>query len=272
MATRLGVYSARQRRDVDPVVVAARCVASLCALITAVPMFGLVDLGTLFGLVDQSTDWAVSLETSWGAFFTFVLTGSYVWVALVPSRPWPAIVLLCIAGITLMISGAITGHLQMLLVVIPTLGSAGLLVSLTSDSVGPVPRVMRVRWPFLVVAAAGLVLWPPYVLHALTGSRGVDEAPWTDFTWGFSHWPVQAATGMTLALGALVMALWPPSVPLFRFALSISATLIGVAMLAYPDRDGATESSLWAIVIALWGTTVALVSPHEPPTARDAET
>jgi hypothetical protein len=272
MASRLSADPARQRGDVNPVGVAARCVASLCALVTAVPMFGLVDLGTLFGLVDQSYAWSVSLETSWGAFFTFVLTGSYVWVTFVPSWPWPAIVLLCIAGITLIVSGTIVGHLRLLLVAFPALGSAALLGSLTSDAAGPAPRVLRVRWPSLLIAVAGLVLWPPYVLHAVAESQGVGDRPWTDFTWGFSHWPVQAATGMTLAVGALVMAVWSPSIPLFRFAVSISATLIGVAMLAYPDPDGATEASLWAIAITLWGTAVALVSPHVRPVTRDGET
>jgi hypothetical protein len=254
---------ARQRgRATGAPVAAARAIASLLALITAVLLFGLVDLGTLFGLVDQSYVWSVSLETSWGAFFTFVLAGSYAWIAVLPSRSWPAVLLLGIAGITLVLTGALTGHLETLWLAIPLLASAALLARLTSRVAGPVPRVLRLRWLMLVIAVAGLVLWAPYVLHALAESRAVDERPWTDFTWGISHWPVQAALGVTLAFGAFVMAFWAPSRSLFRFVISVSATLIGVAMLAYPDRDGATETSLWAISVALWGTAVAL-SPQE---------
>lgn len=50
-----------------------------------------------------------------------------------------------------------------------------------------------------------------------------------------------------------------------RVAASLSAAYDGAAMLAYPDRAGATEGHLWGVAMVLWGTLVALVpSPSDP--------
>jgi hypothetical protein len=43
-----------------------------------------------------------------------------------------------------------------------------------------------------------------------------------------------------------------------RLSLSLSATLIGAAMLAYPDRDGAMPSPMWGVAMVIWGTLLAL--------------
>jgi hypothetical protein len=53
-----------------------RAVAWCMVAVSAVGLFGIVDLMTLPGWVDQRYVWAVSLEASWGSLLTFVVAGS----------------------------------------------------------------------------------------------------------------------------------------------------------------------------------------------------
>lgn len=82
----------------------ARVVAAIFPLISAIILMGLIDLFTLPGWVNQDFEWELPLEVSWGALFTFFLAGAYVWVALYPQAPWPALVQLAICGLALLVA------------------------------------------------------------------------------------------------------------------------------------------------------------------------
>ncbi|WP_395403811.1 hypothetical protein ACHMXB_06525 [Arthrobacter sp. UC242_113] len=243
--------------------------AGLCAVL----FFGLVDLSTLFDLADPSYQWAVPLEASWGSLFTFVLAGAYVWIAVVPGQSWPAVVQLGIAGTGLVASSVAGLDGRPLLLGLPVVGSAALFAWLCRELSGPLPRRISVHWPLLVLGAGGAPLWLMYSLYALEKSRTPHEGPeWEGQTMGIDHWPVQGAAGLTLAACSLVMALWPAARPLMRLSVSLSATFIGVAMLAYPAKDGAMPGTGWGIAFAIWGTLLALPAVGQAAEAGSART
>ena len=239
---------------------AVKALAWLMAALAAVVLFGLVDLGTLLGWSDPRYAWAVPLEASWGALLTFVISGSYVWIALVPDRSWPAVVQLGISGTALAVAGAAGLDGSPVWLAVPVAGSAFMFAWLTRETAGNFPRLWSLNPAHLLLAAAGVMIWAPYAFHALAISR---TGSVHDDTWGINHWPVQGATGLTLGACALAMACWVPARVLLRLTVAMSAAWIGAADLAYPDRAGAMDGPLWGICVVLWGTAVALPLPAE---------
>ncbi|WP_426998146.1 hypothetical protein [Pseudarthrobacter sp. N5] len=237
---------------------AVRPLAWVMAFLAAVPFFGLIDMVALLDLDQPASEWDVPLGVSWGSFFTVLLAGPFVWIALMPHRAWPAIVQLGIASFALMISSLAGLDGRPLWVAVPVAGSALLFAWLTSGVAGRFPRSWSLHWPYLILAGAGLVMWIPYALHALGMSRARIDG---DITLGIEHWPVQGAAGLALAMCAVAMAMWAPGRPLLRLTVSVSATLIGVSMLDEPDRAGALGSQLWGTAMVIWGTALALPLP-----------
>ena len=225
---------------------------------------GLIDLFTLPGWVDQSFEWEVPLEASWGSLFTFFLAGGYVWVALFPRAPWPALVQLGVAAVALLVSAGAGTDWRPCWLAVGVAASGLVLWLLVRKPAFALAGRLSVRWGMLAVAALGFPLWLPYALVAFAQSRaGVLGS----VTQGVEHWPVQGAAGVALVLGALVLALWEDGRPLLRVAVSLSAVYIGMAELAYPDRAGAMGSLRWGIGVTLWGLLVALVAVPRPVSA-----
>lgn len=243
------------RPDARPVL--ARVVAVVLLLVSTILLMGIIDLFTLPGWVNQEFVWEVPLEASWGALFTFFLGGAYLWVALFPRTPWPALVQLAVGSVALLVGAAAGTDWRPLAVAVGVAASALALWRLT----GRPASTPVVTWPVhrgpLAVAVLGLPLWLPYALVAFERSRaGVLGS----VTQGIEHWPVQGAVGVALVLGSLTLAVWPDGRPLLRVAVSLSAVYIGMAELAYPDREGAMQSLTWGIGVTLWGLLVALVT------------
>jgi hypothetical protein len=243
-----------------------RVVAWLMVAVSAVGLFGIVDLMTLPGWVDQRYVWAVSLEASWGSLMTFVVAASYASIALNPRSPWAGTVLLAVAGMALVLSaifGTDTRPLPLALIV--AVPAVGLLYS-SRQEIAPPSRSLRPAWLHLLMGAAGVPLWLPYSIHALQMSRLEPNAGHD--TWGIEHWPVQGAVGITVLVAALLMGWWSQGRPLLRVSISLSAVYIGVAMLAYPDRAGAMESPMWGVAMVLWGTVLALLPANGTTATR----
>jgi hypothetical protein len=242
----------------------AQVVAWIFAAFAAVPFFGLVDLGTLLGAANPEYQWAVPLEVSWGSLFTFLVAGAYVWIAVLPRRPVPALVQLGIVVVALAVSAAGGLDPRPALVAAALAGSGLLLGWLARAFVGWTlqlsPNLLSV-----VLAVAGAALWLPYALTALERSR---TGAVGDLTNGIEHWPVQGATGLALAIGGGVMAVWGPARPLFRISISLSAVFIGMGNLAFPDRAGATQGLQWAVAVTLWGLLLTLI-PANPASRPD---
>lgn len=237
--------------------VLARIVAVLFALVAALVLMGLIDLLTLPGWVDQRYEWEVPLEASWGSLFTFFLAGAYLFVALRPCSPWPAFVQLAISALALLVAAAAGVDWRPLWLALGVALSGFVLWLLLGRPAVAVRAGRQVGWPMLAVAVVGIPLWVPYALTAFETSRaGVLGT----ITQGIEHWPVQGATGVALVLGSLVLAARADVRSLLRVAVSLSAVYIGMAELAYPDRDGATGSIVWGVGVTLWGLLVALVA------------
>ncbi|MCU1511944.1 MAG: hypothetical protein JWO34_1784, partial [Arthrobacter sp.] len=128
-------------------------------------------------------------------------------------------------------------------------GSAVLVPWLTRGPVGRFPRAWSAHPPYLLLGAAGIMIWLPYALHALGFARAGAVG---DDSWGIEHWPVQGAAGLAVAAFAVTMAFRVPGRPLLRLTVSLSATLISAADLAYPDRAGAMDFRLWGMATVLW--------------------
>ncbi|MEW9872747.1 hypothetical protein [Arthrobacter sp. HS15c] len=238
----------------------ARIFAWVMVPVALFGLFGLADLMTLPGWVDQQYEWSVPLEASWGSLFTFVVGGSFISIAKNPGQPWPGFVLLSIA-IGALLLGSVFGldagpvPIAILLAV-----ALALLIWLVRREGAPPPLALNLSRQYLLVAAAGLPLWNLYAAHAFEVSRLRQDTG--HLTWDIEHWPVQGSVGIALCLTALVMAFWPDGRPLLRVATSLSATYVGAAMLAFPDRAGAMDGPMWGVAMVLWGTMTALPTPH----------
>ncbi len=277
-------------------VLAARGLAWLLAIIAAVPMFGLIDLGTLFGMSDPRYEWAMSLEASWGALFTFFVAAGFAWVGTLPGKPWPGLVLVFLAAGGLALAGVALADAGPLWVAL-ALGSAagGLLLLLRPGRSGTVPNA-----PAGVGGAKGTVPEQPKQ-HAGGGAEGtVPEQPpgrfrrpalepgliapvlgvplWLAYAWlsygpavagvpgdvtnGIDHWPVQVALGLALAAGCVLLAYWGERLTLWRWAFAASAGFVAYATLVFPERAGAMPHPAWGVAIAGWGVLAAVLQPR----------
>lgn len=253
-----------QRREPRARLRAARILAAFLSLVAAIPYFGLIDLATLVGWVNPEFQWPVPLDVSWGALFTFFFSAGYAWVAILPRRPLPGLVALVIGGGSLLVATAAGRDVRPLPVAVAVLVSVAVLAVLTRPRV--TGGVRGIHWPFLVLALLGGALWLPYTLSALAQSGPGTN---TEITNGIDPWPVQGAVGIAILVAAVGMAVWQPGRTLLRIAVILSGGIIGVAALAYPNRDGATEGSLWAIVAVLWVLAIAVV-PQALPARRSS--
>jgi hypothetical protein len=243
----------------------ARLLAAALALVAALIFMGVPDLATLPGWVDQAFEWPVPLEVSWGSLFTFFLAGGYVWVAIVPQRPEPGLVQVAIASVALAFSAAAGSDVRPLWVAAVAALSALALATMTQRSGAAGYSSWSVNGWQLALAAAGMFLWLPYTIEALEASRAGVVG---DVTNGIEHWPVQGAMGGALILGSLLLAVWDVGRAVLRVTCCLSAAFIGMAQLAFPDRDGAMESELWGIGVVLWAVLLALAPAHPSPSRR----
>lgn len=243
----------------------ARILAGVLCLVAAVPYFGLIDLVTLIGWVNPQYVWPVPLDVSWGVLFTFFLAGGYGWIAVAPRAAAPGLAALLLGGLALLVGAAAGLDARPTPIGIAVLVSAAILAVLTGVR-RPVTG-WSVSWPHVVLAGIGAVLWIPYISAALEESRrGIGR----EITNGVDHWPVQAAAGLAILLGVALLAFWPPAHRMLSFAASFSGGIIGVATLAYPDRDGATEGMIWAILSVVWALAVASAGSSRRGTRRPA--
>jgi hypothetical protein len=233
----------------------ARVIAWVLALFAAIPFFGLIDLGTLVGAANPEYEWAVPLEVSWGSLFTFLVAGSYVWIALVPGRARPALLQLGIVVAALAVA-AVGGLDVRPAFVAAGIGASGLVLGWLSRAFDGWRVKLSADLLPVLVAVMGAALWLPYALAALERSR---EGAAGDLTNEIEHWPIQGATGLALAIGGAAMAVWRPARQLFRITLSLSAVFVGMANIGFPDRVGATQGLQWAVAITVWGVLVALI-------------
>lgn len=240
--------------------VVASVFAWFFAVVAALPLFGLIDLGTTLGLANPAYRWSMSLEASWGSLFTFLVAGSFGWVGVVPRRPWPGLALLGLTAIGMVAGGIVLGDLGPLWVAVPltvvTLGFALLLRPFVREG-GPAWRVKAA--PLTVVGAVGIPLWLGYTWNTYVAAVE-SPAGAGDVTMGIDHWPVQVALGLTLTVGSALLIGLGNDVALWRWSFGLTSIAVAWATLAYPDRSGAMPHPAWGVLIAVWGVLLALPS------------
>ena len=243
-------------------VLAARILAWLLAVIAAVPMFGLIDLGTLFGLSDPRYEWPMSLEASWGALFTFFVAAGFGWGGALPARPWPGLVLVVLAAGGLALAGVVLADGGPLWVA-AVLGLAVGGLSLLLRHHAPAPRAFGrpAFGPGLIAPVLGVPLWLGYAW--LSRADAVAGVP-GDVTNGIDHWPVQVALGLAVAAGCVVHTCWAERLTLWRWAFALTAGFVAYATLVFPERAGAMPHAAWGVAIAAWGVLAAALPPFRP--------
>jgi len=231
-------------------IVLARVLAWFFAAIAAVPMFGLIDLGTVFGLADPQWEWQISLEASWGSLLTFIIAGGFGWIGALPDRPWPGLGLLGLASISLAIASLVFLDTAPLWVAVALAGATAAIYLLLRP--GPPPgRLGRPPgWVWSSLVAAGVPLWLGYAWNTYAAALRGDTG---DVTNGIDHWPVQVALGLTLAAGAALLVAWRTELVLWRVAFALAAAIVAYASIAYPERGGAMPHWAWGVAIAVWG-------------------
>ena len=231
-----------------------RAASWLFAGIAAVAMMGLIDLGTVFGLSDPRYQWPMSQEASWGALFTFLVAGGFGWIATVPHRPWPGLVLLVMVTVSLLLGGAVlvdVGPVWLALGLAAATGTVWLLLR-----PGRFPDRLRLphRPAATAVALAGVALWLGYAWNSYAAA--VLTYDLGDVTNGINHWPVQVALGLALAAGCSGLVLWPAPLMLWRVGFALTAGIVAYATLVFPDRLGAMPHPAWGWTIAAWGALI----------------
>lgn len=230
---------------------AVRVLAVLAALTwLVVPGFGLIDLA-----VSWDPDWPVVLEAGWGVFTTVLLAGSFLAVAIRPTRAAPATLTLATALAALLVS-AVAG-LEW-----PLLGYAALLAVQTSV-VLLVPgseRVLPPSWsasvPLLVLAGAGVgplltLAARMYRLNRQDAGEAIGE-----LTMGVDHHAVQGGLAVALAALAVVAAVWPRGRRAVGTSAGVSAAYLGLVSLAFPGA-WAGLGPAWSALCLVWGAAVA---------------
>jgi hypothetical protein len=239
-------------------VTALRVVASVLAAVWAVLFFGIIDLTILF----MWNEWFVEvapLEVSWGALMTFFMAVPLVVVAVRPSLLWSGVVMNLIAAISLSLSATFTAYPAVLWLAFAALATSGIIagIGLWGARRGAIDMVVPrfgVHWLLLILAVLGVPLWVPYIAHA---AQALGVRP-SDITLVWDHWPVQAAAGIAVLIGAFAAALLPHTRGLAVVAVSFCAAAIGVSAASHFALAVATETTLWGILCVLWGTSVAL--------------
>ncbi len=184
-----------------------RLLASLFAVFWGFFFYGLIDLLVVVG-DDPGFHDSVMLETGWGLMFIFLvatpLIAAAVWPRAALAVGLQQVVLVVVAVAVATVLSASPQHLIM---------AGGLLVTVLIIGSGDahsllVPRRLRWSWEpgALVIAAA--VPWCIYASTSASAHRH-GRLP-IDETWGFNHWPVQAALAVAMVLVAALAATFPP--------------------------------------------------------------
>ncbi len=239
--------------------IAVRLLATFFALTWLVfPGFGLIDLS-----VTWDPGWPVVLEASWGVVMTVLVGGSFLAVALAPSRTAPAqasLVLTLVSWLVAVVAGL---EWPLLFFVAVLLVEAGLLAALLPARERTRPLAVSVRPPLLGVAALGVVPWLLHAERMFAGNRRGAGVVIGDVTMGVDHYAVQGALALALPGLALLAAVWPRGRRYLGVCVGLCAGYVGVVSYAFPGTWAGFEPG-WSGLCVAWAGAVALLSLLAP--------
>jgi hypothetical protein len=233
-----------------------RAVAALSAVTWLfLPGFGLIDLG-----VTWDPDWAVVLEASWATTMCVLVGGSFLALAVAPRRPAPALVTLGATLATWLVALVVGLEPTLLLYVGMLVVEGALVIRLLARVPGrePLrPGGWAVRWPLLVVAAAGVVPWLWHAERMLRASRRDAGETINELTMNVDHYTVQGAWAVVLPGLALLAACWPRGRAQLGVGVGLSAGYVGLVSYAFPGTWAGFSPS-WSVAVMAWAAAVAL--------------
>lgn len=243
-----------------------RVVAVFSALTWLVfPGFGLVDLG-----VTWDPDWAVVLEASWATFMIVLVAGSFLALAVAPRRPGPALVTLGVTLSTWLVADVVGREPELLfyvaILVVETALVAWLLVRVPGREPAR-PAGRAVRWPLLLVAAAGVLPGLAHAERMLRASRRNAGATIDELTMDVDHYTVQSAWALALPTLALLAACWPRGRARLGVGVGLCAGYVGLVSSAFPGT-WAGFSPFWSAACMAWGAAVVVLSLPVPVPLR----
>jgi hypothetical protein len=237
---------------------APRLLAAFFALTwLQIPGFGLIDLS-----VTWDEDWAVVLEASWGMFMTVLVGGSFLVIAAAPRRPAPALVTLGGSLATWLVAVVAGLEPQLLLYVGILAVEVALITWVLARLPGrePLrPAGWAVRWPLLVVAAAGVVPWLWHAERMFRASRRDAGETINELTMDVDHYTVQGAWALALPALALLAAGWPRGRVHLGVGVGLNAAYVGLVSYAFPGTWGGFSPS-WSVACMAWGAAVTLLA------------
>ena len=245
---------------------AARLLAVLVALTWLIfPGFGLIDLG-----VSWDADWPVVLEAGWGAFMTVLLGGSFLAVAVRPTRAAPATLTLVAALAALLVS-AVVGFEWQLAGYAALLGLETLVVLLLVPGRERVRPLRRAISPsLLVLAVVGAVPLLVAAARMFRLNRGDAGEGIGELTMGVDHHAVQGALALAVAALAFVAAVWPRGRRLVGASAGLTAAYVGLVSFTFPGA-WAGFSPTWSALGAVWGAATAGLSLAAPRPLQPCE-
>jgi hypothetical protein len=235
--------------------IVARALAVLFALTWLVfPGFGLIDLS-----VSWDPGWPVVLEASWGVFMTVLVGGSFLAVAVRPTRTAPTQVTLLVALVTWLVSAAAALEWQLLGYAAVLAVQSGVLAAVLPHREPARPRLRTPSIPLLVLAALGVVPWLVHAEGMFRANRRNAGVIIGDVTMGVDHYAVQGALALALVVLSLLAACWPRGRRHLGTSAGIGAGYLGLVSLAHPGYDAAL-GPVWSALATAWGVAVAVLS------------
>jgi hypothetical protein len=244
----------------------ARVLAVFFALTWLVlPGFGLLDLS-----VTWDPDWPVVLEASWGVVMTVLVGGSFLAVAVRPTRAAPATVTLLIALAALLLSAALGLELPLLGYVGFLAVQAGLLLWLLPAREALRPPAWSPWVPLAVVAVAGVVPWLVHAEEMFRANRAGAGPAIGELTMGVDHHAVQGGLALALVVLALLAAAWPRGRRYLGLSVGICAGYLGLVSVAFPAAWAGFEP-IWSWLCIGWGAAAAVLAVTAPRRLQPGE-
>ena len=237
----------------------ARVLAVFFALTWLVlPGFGLIDL-----TVTWDPDWPVVLEASWGMFMTVLVGGSFLAVAVRPTRAAPATVTLLVALAVLVVGAALGLELPLLGYVGFLAVQVGLLLWLLPAREAVRPLVWSPWVPLAVLALAGVVPWLVHAEEMFRANRGHAGPAINELTMGVDHHAVQGGLALALVVLSLLAAVWPRGRRYLGVSTGLCAGYVGLVSVAFPGTWAGFDP-IWSWLCLGWGAAVAVLAVAAP--------
>jgi hypothetical protein len=224
-----------------------RIVAGGFALFWGLAFYGLIDL--LAFAQGEQFHAALLLSTGWGLVFLFLVATPMVAIAVTRSGGYSSpLTEVALVAAAVIVAAALSSSPAHLAVAAGLLGTVAVLATLARDRIPDL--IPRWRWstaPGLLV----LLAVAPCCAYAWTSARTAGSGHVTDDTWGFDHWPIQAALPLALLLICALSAGHPSGWRRPTWTAGAAAAWFAAMCWLEPDLAGSVSHG-WAAITLLW--------------------